>query len=240
MVIARGIAEKSINWILYDDIASLYKLIDEVSSIDSSVAYVFILNGNNKVIAHTFENGMPQNLIDANKIGKNKSESTILIKKKNEENTLIKDIAVPILEGKAGVVRIGLNEKHIYAVINDSINTLLIMVIVFLFIGIFGALIFSYIITKPIKVISNIAENIDLNYLDNKAQNRIDYMRIFPGKIGKFFHIRDELDLLVAKFNKMLERLGKKYSELQMIQSSLVQSEKLTRSALSLRALRMK
>ena len=228
LVIARSVAEKSITWILYDDIASLYKLVNEVNNIDSSVAYVFILNGKNEVIAHTFETGIPQSLIDANKINRNKSENTILIKKKHEKNTLIRDIAVPILDGKAGVVRIGLNEKHIYAAINDAINTLLIMVVVFLFAGIFGAFVFSYIITKPIKVISNITENIDINSLKNTAQNRINIKGIFPNKLEKLFHIKDETDILVAKFNDMLERLEKTYSELQLIQSSLLQSEKLT------------
>ncbi len=227
LFISKSIAEKSVNSLLYDDIADLYKLVDIINTIDTSVAYVFILNGKNKVIAHTFETNVPQGLINANQIKKNKSKSTVLIKSKNKNNKLIRDIAVPILDGKLGIVRVGLNEENIYANIKNTIKNILIMISVFLFTGIFTAFIFSYIITNPIKLISKTSENIDIDSLKNITQNRVNISGNFLYKFKRLFYAQDELDLLVAKFNEMLERLEKTYTELQLTQSSLLQSEKL-------------
>jgi len=89
--------------------------------------------------------------------------------------------------------------------------------------GLLGALFFSYIITKPIKIISRKAQIIDLNYIDKE-----DLITIKRKKISPFrFQSNDELDILVTKFSEMINRLKTSYITLKDTQGALVQAEKL-------------
>ena len=102
------------------------------------------------------------------------------------------------------------------------------MVILFLFFGILGALLFSYIITLPIKRISNISESLNLNSIKNSSpeifKNSSD-LRFT--KVKNKLRITDEIDVLINKFNEMILRLQITYEDLQHTQASLFQSEKM-------------
>ena len=225
--IAKSTAEKAISPLLYHDLVTLQNLVSGINKIDQGVEYAFIMNEERTIISHTFEKGVPRELIAANTIGDKMHYNIINIKPKNTENKILKDIAVPILDGKIGIVRIGLKTEKIQADTKKAISTLLIMVGIFLLAGIAGSFFFSYVITKPIKTICNIAENIDIKSLSTKQHEKIVPSGLFYDLRKKTFRIEDELDLLVTKFNDMLERLTKTYTELQSAQSSLLQSEKL-------------
>jgi len=64
---AKIIAERSITPILYDDIPSLNKIVSDNLEIDPSIAYIIIIDKSNQVLAHTFENTVPLNLLKINK-----------------------------------------------------------------------------------------------------------------------------------------------------------------------------
>lgn len=226
--IAQIIAAQSVDPLLIDDIVALQKLVDEIKRTDSTINYAFILSGRGKVLVHTLENDVPQALIEANTVlASDSSISTVLINLKDNENRLIRDLAIPILDKSIGIARIGLEEKSIQLNVTKAVNTLLLMVGIFLIAGILGALGFAFIITNPIKKISSTADKIDIDALHMKPRFRIRIREKFLDRWGYFFRAEDEIDLLVRKFNDMIERLEKTYDELQTAQSSLLQSEKL-------------
>jgi two-component system NtrC family sensor kinase len=225
--IAKSIASQAVTPLLYDDYVTLQKLLDDIQEADSTISYAFILSGKGKVIAHTFEDNVPSPLIKANPASSTGEVNTVLINPKNFDGNLIRDLAVPILDKSIGVIRIGLEEEGIQEDVNRTINTLLGMVFFFLVIGILGALGFAYIITNPIKMISGAADKIDLNALQKGEKIRIKTREKILDKWKIFFRAEDEIDLLLQKFNDMIERLEKTYEELQKTQASLLQSEKL-------------
>lgn len=227
LYISKSIADQVTPHILYENIVSLYKIIEKVKSIDPSVAYVFILNVENKVVAHNFDTSVPPGLIKANQIQDGSGESTVLIRPEHNNNILIRDIAVPVLDGKIGTVRVGLYEESLQKNISRVIRILVIMVVIFLLAGILAAFIFSFIITKPIKYISKIAESIDIESLKYSNQNTINLQDTFFYKLKGYIYTTDEIDILVAKFNEMLDRLDNTYSELQSTQNLLLHSEKM-------------
>ncbi len=225
--IAKSIASQTVTPLLYDDYVTLQKLLDDIQETDSTISYAFILSGKGKVIAHTFEDNVPSPLIKANPASSTGEVNTVLINPKNFDGNLIRDLAVPILDKSIGVIRIGLEEEGIQEDVNRTINTLLGMVLFFLVVGIMGALGFAYIITNPIKMMSNAADKIDLNALQKGEKIRIKTREKILDKWKIFFRAEDEIDLLSQKFNDMIERLEKTYEELQKTQASLLQSEKL-------------
>jgi two-component system NtrC family sensor kinase len=98
----------------------------------------------------------------------------------------------------------------------------------FLLIGILGAFFFSFIITMPIKILSKTAENLNLNSLNSLEVNK--YSAIKSSLLVKWknvIYVQDEIDMLIVKFDEMIFRLKNTYKELQSVQASLIQSEKI-------------
>ena len=77
-------------------------------SSESAIAYLFITQ-NGRVLTHTFSEGVPIELINANSSVGNQSGH--LEKIIDESGKRYLDIAWPIFEGKAGIIRLGLYEK---------------------------------------------------------------------------------------------------------------------------------
>jgi len=225
LYISRTISERAIDLLLYDDIVELNRLVNEMKSVDASVEYVFILNRDMEVIAHTFEMYFPAALLDIPEIPEDNEISTIHIQPSGSSE-IIRDITIPLLGGRAGYARIGLTEVHISQAIDKAVSILVWMVVVFFIVGIAMTLLFSYMLTHPIKSISQIAENTDLDTIQHK---KVKFARRYPGAIEKplSYLPADELDTLVGKFNEMVNRLQKAYGELELTQKKLVQSEKM-------------
>ncbi|TSA16317.1 MAG: hypothetical protein D4R72_07150 [Nitrosopumilales archaeon] len=72
-----------------------------------------------------------------------------------------------------------------------------------------------------------VIEDFPLEFDSLKSNIRIKIREKFLNNWKMLFRAEDEIDLLVNKFNAMIERLEKTYDELRLTQISLVQSEKL-------------
>lgn len=225
---AKIIAERSVTPILYDDLAELNNLVTDQIRIDSDFAYIFILDKKNNVLAHTFKNAVPIKLIEANNLAKNNFDNTIQLKE-SKTSEVIRDMAIPILKGTLGVVRVGLYEDNYTNNISKTNAIFIKMVILFLLIGILAALFFAYIITTPIKYITQSSEQFNLKTI-NLNKNEDGGMKYYLKQVLKWkniLKIEDELDVLILKYNEMVSRLKETYSELQTTQESFVQTEKM-------------
>ena len=225
--IARSVAAQAAAPLMYEDVVSLQKLVDDILTTDPSVRYAFIVDGNRRVLAHTFDGNAPPALVHVNIVDTGKGLSTMLITPQDAPDVLIRDVAAPVLDGSVGTVRIGLEEGGIQADVRRIMTTLLVMVGVFLLAGIAGAFIFAHVITSPIKTISTVADTITLNALETNTLPRIAIREKLFQRWRMPFRFTDEIDLLAAHFNSMIERLETTYAELQQAQASLLQSEKL-------------
>jgi two-component system NtrC family sensor kinase len=115
------------------------------------------------------------------------------------------------MDGKLGFLRLGIAEKNLFQTTNRVVLILTGMVLVFLVVGIVGAVLFAYWITKPISKITNAFETINLN-------EKFEPLEI---------KTKDEINILANKFNEMAFRLQRAHSDLQKAQKSFVQTEKL-------------
>lgn len=221
-VLAKIIAEKALTPLVYNDDLSLHNIVDEIKQSDPSISYIFIVNSNYELIAHTYDINIPKGLMAANEL-KDGHTSIKLIQSNNYKYPIIRDIAFPILNGELGTVRLGIVEEHIQHELRSASNYLILMMFFFLIFGILGAFFFSHLITSPIKKISNKAQIINLNSIDSE-----NFYVVEPKKIKLFnTQINDELDILVTKFTEMIKRLNKNHIELKETQEALIQAEKL-------------
>lgn len=225
--IARNVAVQAASPVMYDDVVSLQRLVDDVVGSDVSVEYAFILDGQGRVVAHTFDVGVPSSLVGAHVLEEGAPFGSVMIAPKHAPGKLVRDIAAPIIDRSIGTIRVGLTEEGIHATVKTTVGTLLAMVAAFLVAGIGGALIFAYIITNPIKAISSVADTLTIDSLKGDVHPRILIRQRVLGRFPILFRARDEIDLLAEKFNGMIERLERTYADLQTAQASLLQSEKL-------------
>lgn len=106
--LAHEVALSAADKILINDLVSLQQLLDDQVHSDPAIAYLFIQQKEN-ILTHTFENGVPQGLINANAPLKN--ETGHIEKIVSHQKDYFIDVAWPIFGGKAGVLRVGYSEK---------------------------------------------------------------------------------------------------------------------------------
>ncbi|MDP3314163.1 hypothetical protein [Lutibacter sp.] len=199
LTITKSIAERSVDDILYDDLSNLNKLVSDKMRIDANIAYIFIVDENNHLLAHTFNDMVPATLLGL-KTNKTKESIQRVIYKNYPEST-IRDFSIPILEGSIGKVRVGILEDSFNTSINQINSFFLLMILLFLALGVLGTFIFSYIITLPIKKISKMADNLDLN--SNQIGIELIQKEGFLQKIFQHKKMEDEIDVLTDKFNPL-------------------------------------
>ena len=221
-VLAKIVANRALTPMVYDNFVELSNILDEIKQSDPSISYIFLLNNTNRLVAQTYNIKLPDKLLYANSL--NSDEYSIkAIKTKNYKYPVVRDIAYPILNGEVGTVRLGIVEEHIQQEIYQATRNLIFMIIAFLIFGLAGAMFFAYIITSPIKKISQKAQIIDLKNIDSEDYNIGQQKMLLPFN----FEIHDELDVLVEKFSEMLNRVNNSYIELKETQGALAQTERL-------------
>jgi hypothetical protein len=103
--LAHAVALEAADTILINDLVALQKILEHHMHSSPSLAYLFVVN-DGKVLAHTFMDGVPLELLGANNfIEEDHGQFKRIASTKGEDYL---DIAWPIFYGKAGVLRLGL------------------------------------------------------------------------------------------------------------------------------------
>ncbi len=101
--IAARLAMDAADKILINDLVAVQKMLDDQLHSEPALLYLFVLN-KEQVLVHTFPKQVPASLIQAN------TEDRNMVKLMSESHERFMDIQWPILDGKAGVLRLGISE----------------------------------------------------------------------------------------------------------------------------------
>ena len=204
--IAHKLALDVADRILINDLVAVQKILDDQLQSESSVSYLFIIN-NQKVLVHTFSDGVPIGLLN---IPSHKNKNKKVTKLVSETNERFIDIRWPIFEGKAGVLRLGISEEpYRYKVKQLSIKMTLITIAVLLVSLLLSHLLISHLLNPLIKL-TNTVKDIDEENLDI----RLDIKG--PAEVNK----------LVVAYNAMLGRLAEYTTKLKEYNQALEQKNK--------------
>jgi two-component system response regulator HydG len=141
------------------------------------------------VLAHSFSDGFPVNLIGVN--GTAADGEGIILKIQTESGEDFMDFAHPILEGKAGVLRLGMSEQPLRRQVHGLWLQLVLITAAILGVGVLIGHLFLKRITGPLSALSKAAEDI--------SGGRLDVQVAVSG--------RDEVGRLSASFNEMASRI---------------------------------
>ncbi|MBT8368689.1 MAG: sigma 54-interacting transcriptional regulator, partial [Deltaproteobacteria bacterium] len=109
----------------------------------------------------------------------------------NDEGEQFLDIAWPIFSGKAGILRIGISEKHYRSEVLKLWLQMSAITLGILLLALCAGFLFINRITHPLSALAKAAENIDENNLEFNLE---------PGG-------RDEVGSLTSSFNRMIGRI---------------------------------
>ncbi len=199
--LALDVADK----ILINDLVAVQKILDDQLESEQSVSYLFILS-NQKVIVHTFSEGVPVKLISANSNKNNKN----VVKLVSETNERFIDIRWPIFKEKAGVLRLGISEVPYRFKVKQVRLKMTLITFAVLVVSLFlGHLLISHLL-KPLIELTNTVKDID----ETNLNLRLDVKG------------RAEVNKLVAAYNAMLERIAGYTTKLKGYNQKLEQKNK--------------
>jgi signal transduction histidine kinase len=192
--IGNGLATHAANYILTDDLFELYAAAQNALKADEDMRYVYIEDADGQVLVHTFDDGFPQDLLDVNQM---EGTDPRAVELDTQEGRLV-DVAVPILEGEAGTVHVGLSTASASAAIDEHIRFILIATPLVLIPGLALAYVLATVITRALGGVVKAADAVGEGDFGQKAP----------------VWARDEIGRLGVAFNQMAERLRGSHEQL--------------------------
>jgi methyl-accepting chemotaxis protein len=191
--IAKGLANSGVDLILTRDASTVQAQVDQVAGI-SGVAYVMVYDPQKTLIAHTFAPFVPAGLVDQNTVPGDWPQKVQDVTFKDPsgrgERDVI-DIAVPVLAGQLGTVRVGMDRSIITAAAAQAGRNLILTFGGFAVAAALAGVVFARRVTRPVKQLVRIAEQV----------GKGDLSKLAP------VQSRDEIGQLAVTFNDSIVRL---------------------------------
>ncbi len=204
--IIRGLSEVSKESLITSNEILLINYINKIKQ-TRGIEYAMLTTTNGKIKAHTNINLLGSKIMKSLKIKASVLEEQTYFNDKNEE---ISVMSTPvIIDGKSrGIIWVGFSQNILNKIVDETLRKtrkrILAVASTGLIIGIFGAIILSSMMTKPIKKMALGAKSIGQGKLDTVIQVKS----------------RDELGNLAKDLNKM----AKKLAELDQMKQDFVSS----------------
>lgn len=206
--IARDVATRSTDYVFTNNLYTLYELVKDTLANNEDVRYVFIIDSQGEVLVHTFQRGLPRGLREANGLTGNERYS----KKSLETNEgLIHDVAVPIFEGRGGVVRVGISEDSIQRAIIETTKSLIFSTAIVSLAGALAAFGLTALLTAPIREMVQVTKEVGAGNLN---------------RMVKVWWARDEIGQLGLAFNNMIASLKKSRAEIDNFSKQIIKRNK--------------
>jgi len=189
--IARDLAARSTDPILINDTVALGNLIREAINTDEDLGYVYILTPEREVLAHSFGPGFPIDLLQIPVADKGRSFYTELLA---TERGRMRHLSVPIFDGRAGTMQVGMSLQGVEAAVHDTTRRLAAATLSVSLGSVLLALLLTVILTHPVLDLTEAAKAISTGDLRRSVRVRS----------------RDEIGDLGQAFNRMTENLRQK------------------------------
>lgn len=215
--IADSIAGASQEILLNNDVARVQAMIDQYLDIEG-VAYVFVVDGSEDVVSHTFVPAMPVELVDLVSF---KEDMQITELELSASGRVI-DICKPVLAGVAGIVHVGMDKELIMKYFWSAVVRMQVLLLCILMVCV-GVLYFvTGRISKPLEQLTDYAERIASH--DFSAQLHVTSHDEI-GALGRTMKsMADELSTLFSEMESEVERATGDLREHMVYLSSIIEN----------------
>lgn len=185
---AHAVALEATERVLINDRVALQKMFNHQRASNPAISYIFIVR-ESEILAHTFVEGIPIELVEANSLDSGEEFSLQKIVSKRKSRFL--DIAWPIFEGRAGVLRMGFSEEPYRRKVTQLWLEMSGLTLAILLLALGGSLLFLRRIVRPLDSLSVATARIDKGELHVRVP----------------VEGQDEVGKLAASFNHMVARM---------------------------------
>jgi signal transduction histidine kinase len=206
--IARDVAARSADYIFTNNLYALWELVDDTMDNNEDVGYIMILDTKGEPLIHTFPQGIPVGLRQLNPISRDERQRIV---KFETEPGIMQDVAVPIFDGRAGTVRVGMSHQTIKIIVLGAMKKLILSILAISLLGIVSAVGLTMVLTMPLKQMVQAAGEV-------AAGN-------FKVKVPIWWS-EDEFGQLSQAFNHMTQKLDESHRKLQRYSQEITRHNK--------------
>jgi len=194
MRIATELAIRSQDPILTNDTFALYQLVSGTVRANRDVRYAFIVRSDGDILAHTFDEGVPRDLL---RLNCDTSKGISLMKVSTEEG-IIRDVAAPIVSG-SGFVKIGMTQRLLDEGVASSTRALASNVLITSAIALLLCYVITLLFIRPVLDLRRATQA--LGDGDFRSRARVWW--------------NDEIGYLAMAFNEMAAKLQKSCADVR-------------------------
>ncbi len=205
--ISKRLANDVVGPLLTENDVELRLLVSDTRRLNPDVAYTFVIDGEQRVRAHTFEGGFPSQLKFVNIPAGGDDYRKELVP---TDGGSFYDFAVPVMDGDLGAVHVGMSEAAMRQEAMHVARGNMAVAAAVLGVVIAGAIIFAAFITRPLKELTRVAEITGSGH----------WACLVPHTVN------DEIGRLSLTFNRMINGLAQAETERLLIEAALRSSEK--------------
>lgn len=208
--IAGNLSDRIANYILLKDRFQISGAFSEVLGKERDVEYIFATDQEGRIVAHTFDNGVPSGILDWNPL----HDRAMNIQLLDTELGYIRDVGVTIFKGTKSQLHLGIREDSLKQTLTRARYITYPSILLVIFLGVIASFVFSRLITEPL----------------NKF---IEFIKVLGrGEYGTKVEVRssDEIGYLAHNFNTLSMQLKSSREKMEeaYTYTHLLQAEKLS------------
>ena len=206
--IGSDVAARATNELLINNVFAVHEMIHNTLENNENILYLFIVDPQGNILAHTFGEAFPKELLKANAVSETNNYHLTDFR---TEVGIVRDVAVPILSGKLGVVRVGMEENGLHKAVLQMTWNLLLIALFVSGLGIVAAVLLTRVLTQPIRELVSLTQRVTQGELD--VQGRV--------------HSQDEIGVLTQTFNHMTISLSQNHRDRENLMDELKEKEEM-------------
>jgi len=224
-LIASHLSACSIRAIRANTPQDLHELVYDTALNNEDVLYAFVVGSQGELIAHSFGDDFPTELLEANTVAPGLSFHLETLQR--EEGSVL-DVAVPLFEDNGGVIRVGLSRRHLDHTLAGITRQILLMTLLVSLLGIVVSMAVTWVLTRPLLALAKATRQVvgkDLNHrLTPWANDEVGQLQAsFNTMIEHLSHSRQEME----EYNRRLLHRNRELAALYAISSTVVGSHEL-------------
>ena len=186
--LARDLAALGVDQVLTHNSLALHDMVADAVNNNPDVRYVAFFEGQGQVAAHSFPDQFPTDLWQLPWPHPGEHVQVQVIR---TEDGLVHDVAVPMLDGTAGLVRVGMSEGGLRLAAMSMTQNLVLAILLIAAVGVAAAYLLTQLLTRPILSLVETSQAVGSGDLSRRAA---------PGP-------PDEIGRLIDAFNGMVSHL---------------------------------
>ncbi|MHB8882184.1 MAG: ATP-binding protein [Thermodesulfovibrionales bacterium] len=201
---ARLVASEIANPLLTEQFFDLRIRLNDLKRSDDSIAYAFVIDAHDKVVAHTFESGFPSELRTANRVAAGRKQT---VKQLTTGIEHYLDVGMPVLSGGIGELHVG----TFLAPVEQGVNRIVAMIVwIIIATSAAGGIIAVILTRRELRPLRELGQAIESFGRGDMVQ------QVLP------LDNSNEIGQLIVVFNKMAGDIRTSHEELEHTKNFLV------------------